>query len=193
MGVYMNKVREGIKQWAHSPESDNAQSMAGFEDLYNLFMNDDNFTQAVMEGAETIEKSWGFLTEDALTKFVGKIDTIAEENGGSYEPLLAAYQENPDQITAALTQNDLQIVELAYVDYGTEGLLASNDPAPDFNGAIILSSTPNDPVSAGLLQGQILVNAENGQSIQLAQQASHQQSRESYITTAQPTQTLAGI
>jgi hypothetical protein len=98
MGMYMDKVREGIRDWVDTPASESSRAMDGFHDLYQLFMKGDNFTKAVMDGAEDIDTSFGFLTEEAQTQFVKELYRVAISHGGSYEALLHAYHNNPDQI-----------------------------------------------------------------------------------------------
>jgi hypothetical protein len=117
MGMYMDKVREGIKEWVSSPASESSRAMDGFYDLYTLFMKDDNFTQAVMDGAEEIDTSFGFLTEEALTQFVEELDSVAINHGGRYEALLYAYHNNPDQIKAALATRDLDTIDVVYNNF----------------------------------------------------------------------------
>jgi len=120
MGMYMDKVREGIKEWVDSPASDSSRAMAGFHDLYELFMKDDNFTKAVMDGAENIDTSFGFLTEEALTQFVEELDEVAMNYGGSYEALLHAYHNNPEQIKTALATRDIDTINVVYNNFEGE-------------------------------------------------------------------------
>ena len=112
MGSYMNAVREGIEEWAQSDDAASTVQIEGFDKLYNLFMNDDKFTKAVMENAEKVDTSFlGHLTEKALTQVIGELDEIAMKHGGSYEPMVAAYNSAPETMLQAIENRDL-----AYID-----------------------------------------------------------------------------
>ena len=137
MGIYLDKVREGIKAWADSPESDTSRAMAGFDKLYQLFMENDEFTKAVIDGAETIDKNFlGYVTEDALSQYIQEIDSLAVTYGGSYEPLVKAFMNNPDQLTDALAARDLNIIDVAFMNYA--------DPL-DISGTYASLNMQNDP------------------------------------------------
>lgn len=140
MGMYMDKVREGIKEWVDSPASESSRAMDGFHDLYTLFMKDDNFTKAVMDGAEEIDTSFGFLTEEALTQFVEELDEIAMNYGGSYEPLLQAYHNNPDQIKTALATRDLDTIDVVYNNFDSE----YDANAPEYRFALVQDGNAKD-------------------------------------------------
>lgn len=123
MGAYMNKVREGIAQWANSENSEGSRAMEGFDALYTLFMQNDNFTQAVIDGAEKIDTNLlGFVTAEGLTQYIQELDNIAMTYGGSYTPLVSAFENNADTIIDALGSGDMNTIDIAYTTYTSETL-----------------------------------------------------------------------
>ena len=153
MGIYMDKVREGIENWANSDASAVSRAIDGFDNLYDLFMNDDSFTKAVMDGAETIDTNWMvYLTENALTQYINALDDLAEQYGGSYQPLVDAYKNNPEQIAEALAARDMDVIDVAYMNYGHGADIGqsyaalysqNNDETPAHNDATPIGLTPN--------------------------------------------------
>lgn len=156
MGVYLNGVRKGLQEWHESPAANGAKSMDGFDDLYSKFMTDDDFTMSVVKGAEEIGTNFmGYVTPDAMEKFLGGLDDVATKYGGSYKPLIAEYEENPEGLLSALKDGDMDYVNQAYASHVT----------PDLNGGVVLSSDPNDPAYGELFAGNQLINASDGREV----------------------------
>jgi hypothetical protein len=179
MGI-RDAVREGFSEWLEDPANaetvSSLRELGGSEEFIEKFMTDDEFTQAIIDGSYP-KGMFGIPTEEGIVKIATDIVDMAERNGGTFEPLLNALEENRDEVLNSFSNKDGEIKgadlhrieQMAYDRDGppTEDNKYASVDTQEVEDAVVLSSEdPGNSLLASLPPGAIdnlnLIDAQTG-------------------------------
>ena len=107
-----HEVREGIKNWIEQNPGV-LESMPGGKELIKLIERDDDFVKALIRGSPNKSKPLGLPTKEGMTAYLNALVEQVNKNGGSFEPLLAAYHDpgkERKEVLAALRSGKVEQV-----------------------------------------------------------------------------------